>query len=250
MIRSLSRRSRSAAASRRASGELGEACALVDPALLVEREPRAGPALEALARDAPADELAGERLDCAGADVVFGLGVDSNCHAQAASPSPPSNIDRGQQHPTRQSLLIAFLLARLTPAFPSSRTALTREAHACPCRTGRRRRRSLVGDSRSDGLLGAAEIRTPAFRRSARAQVIVRTLASTSVPGVASGACSPRESTREVDWTWTRLVPIYATLACGRGWQHSPSVALRSFRRTIRGASMCPDSGTAPRGAI
>ena len=76
MIRSLSLRSRSAAASRRASGELGEAFALVDPALLVEREPRAGPALEGLARDAPADELAGERLDWAGADVVFALGVD------------------------------------------------------------------------------------------------------------------------------------------------------------------------------
>ena len=63
MIRSLSLRSRSAAASRRASGELGEAFALVDPALLVEREPRARLALEDLARDAPADELAGERLD-------------------------------------------------------------------------------------------------------------------------------------------------------------------------------------------
>jgi hypothetical protein len=108
MIRSLSLRSRSAAASRRASGELGEAFALVDPALLVEREPRAGPALEALARDAPADEPADERLDCAGADVVFALGVDSNCHAQAAAPSPPSNIHRGQRHPTRQSLLICI----------------------------------------------------------------------------------------------------------------------------------------------
>ena len=183
MIRSLSRRSRSAAASRRASGELGEACALVDPALLVEREPRAGPALEALARDAPADELAGERLDCAGADVVFGLGVDSNCHAQAASPSPPSNIDRGQQHPTRQSLLIAFLLARLTPAFPSSRTALTREAHACPCRTGRRRRRSLVGEGDSRQGPTGTDMLTSAFAESTRA----RRPAAAAYPGPDGG---------------------------------------------------------------
>jgi hypothetical protein len=72
MIRSLSFRSRSAAASRRASGELAEAFALVDLALLLEREPRAEPALEGLARAAPADE----RLDWARADVVFALGVD------------------------------------------------------------------------------------------------------------------------------------------------------------------------------
>jgi len=76
MIRSLSLRRRSAAASRRASGELAEAFALVDPTLLVEREPRAGPALEGLARAAPADELARERLDWARPDVVFALGVD------------------------------------------------------------------------------------------------------------------------------------------------------------------------------
>jgi hypothetical protein len=49
---------------------------LVDPALLVEREPRPGPALEGLARAAPADELAGERLGWARPDVVFALGVD------------------------------------------------------------------------------------------------------------------------------------------------------------------------------
>jgi hypothetical protein len=47
---------------------------LVDPALLVEREPRTGPALEGLAR--AADELAGERLGWARPDVVFALGVD------------------------------------------------------------------------------------------------------------------------------------------------------------------------------
>jgi hypothetical protein len=49
---------------------------LVDPALPVEREPRAELALEGLARAAPADELAGERLDWARPDVVFALGVD------------------------------------------------------------------------------------------------------------------------------------------------------------------------------
>jgi hypothetical protein len=49
---------------------------LVDLALLVGREPRAGLALEGLARAALADELAGERLDWARADVVFALGVD------------------------------------------------------------------------------------------------------------------------------------------------------------------------------
>jgi hypothetical protein len=49
---------------------------LVDPALLAEREARAGPALEGLARAAPADELAGERLGWARPDVVFTLGVD------------------------------------------------------------------------------------------------------------------------------------------------------------------------------
>jgi len=48
----------------------------------------------------------------------------------------------------------------------------------------------VLGDSGSDELLGAAEIRTPAFRRSARARVIVRPLAATSVPaGWGPGAC-------------------------------------------------------------
>ena len=76
MIRSLSLRTRSAAASRRASGEPAEAFALVDPAPLAEREPRAELALEGLARAARADELAGERLDWARPDVVFAPGVD------------------------------------------------------------------------------------------------------------------------------------------------------------------------------
>jgi hypothetical protein len=63
MIRSFSLRRRCAAASRRASGELGEALALVDRALVVEREPRAWLAPERVApAAAPADERAGERL--------------------------------------------------------------------------------------------------------------------------------------------------------------------------------------------
>jgi hypothetical protein len=76
MIRSLSLRIRSAAASSRASGEPAEAFALVELALLVEREPRAGLALERLTRAALADVLAGERLGWAGPDVVFAVGVD------------------------------------------------------------------------------------------------------------------------------------------------------------------------------
>jgi hypothetical protein len=70
MIRSLSLRSRSAAASRRASGELADAFALVDRALLVEREPFAGPSLERVAPAARADEPAGERLGWARPDDV------------------------------------------------------------------------------------------------------------------------------------------------------------------------------------
>jgi hypothetical protein len=50
--------------------------------------------------------------------------------------------------------------------------------------------RLLVGDSASDELLGAAEIRTPAFRRSTRARELVPDVAATSAPaGVGSGAC-------------------------------------------------------------
>lgn len=76
MIRSLSLRTRSAAASRRASGEPAEAFALVELALLVDREPRAGLALEGLARAARADEPVGGRLDWARPDVVCAPGVD------------------------------------------------------------------------------------------------------------------------------------------------------------------------------
>jgi hypothetical protein len=46
----------------------------------------------------------------------------------------------------------------------------------------RGRARLDLGDSASDELLGTAEIRTPAFRRSARARGIVRPVAATSVP--------------------------------------------------------------------
>jgi len=55
------------------------------------------------------------------------------------------------------------------------------------------RARLDLGDSASDWLLGAAEIRTPAFRRSARARGIVRPVAATSVP---AGWGSARASRR------------------------------------------------------
>jgi hypothetical protein len=53
--------------------------------------------------------------------------------------------------------------------------------------------RSRLGDSASDELLGAAEIRTPAFRRSTRAREIVPAVAATSAP---AGWGSARASTR------------------------------------------------------
>ncbi len=51
-----------------------------------------------------------------------------------------------------------------------------------------------LGASTSNELLGAAEIRTPAFRRSARARGIVRPVAATSVP---AGWGPARASTRK-----------------------------------------------------
>jgi hypothetical protein len=79
----------------------------------------------------------------------------------------------------------------------SERRHRTRQLHAgentnaivTPTRAGR----SLLGASTSDELLGAAEIRTPAFRRSARAQGTVRAVAAISVP---AGWGSTRASTR------------------------------------------------------
>ena len=100
-----------------------------------------------------------------------------------------------------------------------------------------------LGASTSDELLGAAEIRTPALLGSARARGIGATRGGDLGAGGWGCACAfTRKHSRgrlDVD-----SAGAYATLACGRGWQHSPSVALRSFRRTIRGASMCPDSGS------
>ena len=55
-------------------------------------------------------------------------------------------------------------------------------------------RRLLLGDSARDELLGAAEIRTPAFRRSARARGIVRPVAATSVPADGVVRVLPRVS--------------------------------------------------------
>jgi hypothetical protein len=54
--------------------------------------------------------------------------------------------------------------------------------HATRSPRWRRLARSDLGDSASDGLLGAAEIRTPAFRRSDRAGARVRAVAAISVP--------------------------------------------------------------------
>ena len=95
MIRSLSLRTRTAAASRRASGEPAEAFALVVPALPVEREPRAELALEGLARAAPADERAGERLDWARPDLGFAPGVDFELPLLGCGTFSSFNIDRG-----------------------------------------------------------------------------------------------------------------------------------------------------------
>jgi hypothetical protein len=90
MIRSLSLRSRSAAASRRASGELAEASALVDRALLVELEPFPELALERVARAAPADDPAGERLGPARPDdVVFALDLDFELPLLGCGTFPP-----------------------------------------------------------------------------------------------------------------------------------------------------------------
>jgi hypothetical protein len=59
--------------------------------------------------------------------------------------------------------------------------------------------RSDVGDSASDELLGTAEIRTPAFRRSARVRGIVRPVAATSVPAGGVLRVLPREGTCRAD---------------------------------------------------
>ena len=58
--------------------------------------------------------------------------------------------------------------------------------------------RLLLGDSASDELLGTAEIRTPAFRRSARVRGIVRPVAATSVPAGGVLRVLPRDSERAV----------------------------------------------------
>ena len=112
---------------------------------------------------------------------------------------------------------------QLLSAWQSDRAGSAPSAGQCDCRRGRRRviayrrlrsprglrrgdriRRGaivrrlhagllLLGASTSDELLGTAEIRTPAFRRSARARGIVRPVAATSVP---AGRGSARASTR------------------------------------------------------
>src|ERR1039458_2993586 len=56
-------------------------------------------------------------------------------------------------------------------ACASSTAALTRDTHACPWRTERRRQLSLVGDSASEPPPNDANIRTCAFPESARARV-------------------------------------------------------------------------------
>jgi hypothetical protein len=72
---------------------------LVDPALLVEPEARAGLALalalERLVRAARADELAGERFDCARPAVAFALGVDFELPLLGCGTFSSFKIDRG-----------------------------------------------------------------------------------------------------------------------------------------------------------
>ena len=55
-----------------------------------------------------------------------------------------------------------------------------------------------LGASTSDELLGTPEIRTPAFRRSARARGIVRPVAATSVPAGGVVRVLPRERNHDL----------------------------------------------------
>ena len=73
-------------------------------------------------------------------------------HPRNARPEAP----RGQRHPA-------------SAASPKRKPAVRRSEDECD-RCPRGARRMLLGDSASDELLGTAEIRTPAFRRSARAR--------------------------------------------------------------------------------
>ena len=73
----------------------------------------------------------------------------------------------------------------------------------------------------SDELLGTAEIRTPAFRRSARARAIVRPVAATSVP---AGRGSARASTR-------MGYPFHS----GAGACAPPDQTLRGMAATVHG---------------
>ena len=73
------------------------------------------------------------------------------------------------------------------PPFPHGARAVP--AHAWKAALRAQVRRSLLGASTSDELLGAAEIRTPAFRRSARARGIVRPWRRPRCRRVGFGAC-------------------------------------------------------------
>jgi hypothetical protein len=59
--------------------------------------------------------------------------------------------------------------------------------------------RLLLGDSASDELLGTAEIRTPAFRRSARLRGTVRPVAATSMPAGGVVRMLPRGRARTAE---------------------------------------------------
>lgn len=75
----------------------------------------------------------------------------------------------------------SIAILRLDDAALASASATT-PSH--PCRVQRKQPPALskMGASTSDELLGAIEIRTPAFRRSARARGLVRAVAAISMP--------------------------------------------------------------------
>jgi hypothetical protein len=79
-----------------------------------------------------------------------------------------------------------------TPVGPVGLKAPASARRPPPQSSGRRHgsARADLGDSASDELLGVAGIRTPAFRQSARARGIVRTVAAVSVPAGWGSACA------------------------------------------------------------
>jgi hypothetical protein len=77
---------------------------LVEPALLVEREARAGPALEGLARAALAGGLAVARLGWERPEVVFALGLGFELPLFGCGTFSSLDIDHDELHPTGHHL--------------------------------------------------------------------------------------------------------------------------------------------------